>query len=42
MCHFDVDNGSFMCDINTLIWLSGTSDVGFKHLFLKKRKYDSI
>ena len=23
-CHFDVDSGSFMCDIGTLMWLSGT------------------
>ena len=24
VCHFDVDSGSFMCDIGTFMWLSGT------------------
>ena len=28
-CHFDVDSGSFMCDMSTLMWLSGTLMLAF-------------
>ena len=45
VCHFDVDSGSFIFDIGTLMWLSGTlmlaSTLFFLNYFLKRR-YDII
>ena len=42
VCHFDVDSGSFICDIGTLMWLSGTLMLAFNTLsffffFFKKK-----
>ena len=35
VCHFDVDSGSFICNIGTLMWLSGTLMLAFNTFFLK-------
>ena len=40
-CVTDVDSGSFICDIGTLMWLSGTLMLAF-NTFFKKKKYDRI
>ena len=35
MCHFDVDNSSLLCDIDTLMWLSSTLMLPF-NFFLNR------
>ena len=38
VCHFGVDSGTFLCDIGTLMWLSGTLMLAFRTVFFCSKR----